>query len=96
MTFSGIAIRPAVRQAQGAVQAALRGALRLPERDRTLRPIEHSASHFSVPPGRGPRYALIEITLFSARSLAAKRALFGRIVRNLARSACRHSISRSR
>ena len=33
-----------------AVQAALREALRLPEWDRTLRLIEHPASHFAVPP----------------------------------------------
>jgi phenylpyruvate tautomerase PptA (4-oxalocrotonate tautomerase family) len=66
-----------------AVQAALREALRLPEWDRTLRLIEHASSHFAVPPGRGPRYTLIEITLFSGRSLEAKRALYGAIVRNL-------------
>jgi phenylpyruvate tautomerase PptA (4-oxalocrotonate tautomerase family) len=66
-----------------AVQAALREALRLPEWDRTLRLIEHPASHFAVPPGRGPRYTLIEITLFSGRSRTAKRALYGAIVRNL-------------
>jgi phenylpyruvate tautomerase PptA (4-oxalocrotonate tautomerase family) len=66
-----------------AVQAALREALRLPEWDRTLRLIEHPTSHFAVPPGRGPRFTLIEITLFSGRSLEAKRALYGAIVRNL-------------
>ena len=66
-----------------AVQAALREALRIPEWDRTLRLIEHPASHFAVPPGRGPRYTLVDITLFSGRSFAAKRALYGAIVRNL-------------
>ena len=66
-----------------AVQAALREALRLPEWDRTLRLIEHPASHFAVPPGRGPRYTLVEVTLFSGRSFEAKRALYGAIVRNL-------------
>ena len=66
-----------------AVQAALREALQLPEWDRTLRLIEHEADHFAVPPGRGPRYTLVEVTMFSGRSLAAKRALYQAIVRNL-------------
>jgi phenylpyruvate tautomerase PptA (4-oxalocrotonate tautomerase family) len=66
-----------------AVQAALREALRLPEWDRTLRLIEHAPSHFAVPPERGPRFTLIEITMFSGRSKDAKRALYGAIVRNL-------------
>jgi len=35
-----------------AVQSALRAALKIPESDRTLRLIEHPASHFAVPPGR--------------------------------------------
>jgi phenylpyruvate tautomerase PptA (4-oxalocrotonate tautomerase family) len=66
-----------------AVQSALREALRLPEWDRTLRLIEHAPDHFAVPPGRGPRYTLVEVTMFSARSLMAKRALYQAIVRNL-------------
>jgi phenylpyruvate tautomerase PptA (4-oxalocrotonate tautomerase family) len=66
-----------------AVQAALREALRLPEWDRTLRLLEHAPSHFAVPPGRGPRFTLIEITMFAGRSNEAKRALYGAIVRNL-------------
>jgi phenylpyruvate tautomerase PptA (4-oxalocrotonate tautomerase family) len=66
-----------------AVQSALREALRLPEWDRTLRLVEHAPDHFAVPPGRGPRYTLIEVTMFSGRSMAAKRALYQAIVRNL-------------
>ena len=67
-----------------AVQSALREALKIPEGDRTLRLIEHPASHFAVPPGRGEKYTLVEVTMFSGRSLAAKRALYQAIVRNLA------------
>jgi phenylpyruvate tautomerase PptA (4-oxalocrotonate tautomerase family) len=67
-----------------AVQSALREALKIPEADRTLRLIEHPASHFAVPPGRGEKFTLIEITMFSGRSMAAKRALYQVIVRNLA------------
>jgi phenylpyruvate tautomerase PptA (4-oxalocrotonate tautomerase family) len=66
-----------------AVQSALREALRLPEWDRTLRLIEHEARHFAAPPGCGPRYTLVEITMFSGRSANAKRALYRAIVRNL-------------
>jgi phenylpyruvate tautomerase PptA (4-oxalocrotonate tautomerase family) len=67
-----------------AVQSALREALKIPEWDRTLRLIEHPASHFAVPPGRGQKFTLVEVTMFSGRSMDAKRALYQAIVRNLA------------
>jgi phenylpyruvate tautomerase PptA (4-oxalocrotonate tautomerase family) len=67
-----------------AVQSALREALKIPEWDRTLRLIEHLPSHFAVPPGRGEKFTLVEVTMFSGRSMAAKRALYQAIVRNLA------------
>jgi hypothetical protein len=66
-----------------AVQSALREALKIPESDRTLRLIEHLPSHFAVPPGRGDRFTLVEITMFSGRSMDAKRTLYQAIVRNL-------------
>ena len=65
------------------VQSALRDVLRLPEWDRTLRLIEHEPSHFAVPPGKGPRFTLIEVTMFAGRSMEAKRSLYQAIVRNL-------------
>src|ERR1700738_4591323 len=67
-----------------AVHSALREALKIPEWDRTLRLIEHLASHFAVPPGRGEKFRLVEVTMFSGRLLAAKRMLYQAIVRNLA------------
>jgi phenylpyruvate tautomerase PptA (4-oxalocrotonate tautomerase family) len=68
-----------------AVQSALREALKIPEWDRTLRLIEYPASHFAVPPGRGgEKFTLVEITMFSGRSMSAKRTLYQAIVRNLA------------
>jgi phenylpyruvate tautomerase PptA (4-oxalocrotonate tautomerase family) len=67
-----------------AVQSALREALKIPEWDRTLRLIEHLPSHFAVPPGRGEKFTLVEVTMFSGRSMDAKRALYQAIVRNLA------------
>ena len=66
-----------------AIHSALREALKIPEADRTLRLIEHSASHFAVPPGRGEKFTLVEVTMFSGRSMSAKRALYQAIVRNL-------------
>jgi phenylpyruvate tautomerase PptA (4-oxalocrotonate tautomerase family) len=68
----------------GAVQSALREALKIPEWDRTLRLIEQPASHFAVPPGRGEKFTLVEVTMFSGRSMDAKRSLYRAIVRNLA------------
>jgi hypothetical protein len=67
-----------------AVQAALREALKIPEGDRTLRLIEHPASHFAIPPGCGEKFTLVEVTMFSGRSMGAKRTLYQAIVRNLA------------
>jgi phenylpyruvate tautomerase PptA (4-oxalocrotonate tautomerase family) len=67
-----------------AVQSALREALKIPEGDRTLRLIEHLPSHFAVPPGRGDKFTLVEVAMFSGRSMSAKRALYQAIVRNLA------------
>jgi phenylpyruvate tautomerase PptA (4-oxalocrotonate tautomerase family) len=67
-----------------AVQSALREALKIPEGDRTLRLIEHPASHFAVPPGRSEKFTLVEVTIFSGRSMSAKRTLYQAIVRHLA------------
>jgi hypothetical protein len=67
-----------------AVQSALREALKIPEGDRTLRLIEHPASHFAVPPGRSEKFTLVEVTMFSGRSMSAKRTLYQAIVRHLA------------
>jgi hypothetical protein len=46
--------------------------------------IEHLPPHFAVPPGRGGEVHTLEVTLFSGRSMDAKRALYQAIVRNLA------------
>ena len=67
-----------------AVHSALQEALKIPPHDRLLRLVEHAPSHFAVPPGRGERYTLIEVTMFSGRSLDARRKLYRAIVQNLA------------
>ncbi len=66
-----------------AVYRAQREALGVPEHDRQIRYVEHRPEHFAVPPGRTENYTVVEISLFAGRSLAAKRALYQAIVRNL-------------
>jgi phenylpyruvate tautomerase PptA (4-oxalocrotonate tautomerase family) len=66
-----------------AVHAALREALKLPEWDRTVRLVVHEAHRFAAPSGKSDRYTLVNIDLFAGRSLAAKKALFQALVRNL-------------
>ncbi|MEW5891186.1 MAG: tautomerase family protein [Pseudomonadota bacterium] len=57
--------------------------LKTPEWDRTIRLVTHEPHRFAVPPGRGDRYTLVDIDLFTGRSLEAKRALYQALVRNL-------------
>ena len=66
-----------------AAHAALMEGLKTPEWDRTIRLFTHEPHRFAVPPGRGERYTLIEIDLFSGRSMEAKRRLYQAMVHNL-------------
>ena len=66
-----------------AIYLAQREALKLPERDRQIRFIEHKPEHFHVPPGRTENFTLVEIALFAGRSLEAKRSLYQAIIKNL-------------
>jgi phenylpyruvate tautomerase PptA (4-oxalocrotonate tautomerase family) len=71
-------------QVQAIIEAVYQAqceALQLPERDRTIRYIEHRPEHFHVPPDKDENYTLVEITLFAGRSLQAKRTLYKRIVK---------------
>lgn len=63
-----------------ALHQAMREALKIPERDRLIRVVEHDPGDFLVPPGASERYALVEISLFPGRSLEAKRALYRGVV----------------
>jgi phenylpyruvate tautomerase PptA (4-oxalocrotonate tautomerase family) len=67
-----------------AVHAALVDAIRIPLDDKVLRIIEHAPEDFVIPSDKGERYTRIEITMFSGRSLNAKRKLYKTIVQNLA------------
>lgn len=66
-----------------AVQAALVEALEIPEGDRTVRLLVHEPHRFARPPSMSDRYTLVNVDLFSGRSLRAKKALYQAIVRNL-------------
>ena len=66
-----------------AIYLAQREAFKVPEHDRQIRFIEHRTDHFHVPPGKTENYTLVEITIFSGRSIEAKRALYKAIVKNL-------------
>jgi phenylpyruvate tautomerase PptA (4-oxalocrotonate tautomerase family) len=63
-----------------AVYLAQRIALKLPEHDRQIRYIEHRPEYFAVPQNKGENYTFVEITMFSGRSLDAKRHLYQEII----------------
>ena len=66
-----------------AVHSALVEALKVPDEDRTQRLHELPPKDFEVPPGKTEGFVLVEVTMFSGRSLEAKRNLYRAVVRNL-------------
>ena len=66
-----------------AVHAAMMQGLKIPEWDKTVRLVVHEPHRFPQAPGKDERYTLVDIDLFSGRSLEAKKALYQAIVRNL-------------
>lgn len=66
-----------------AVQRALLTGLEIPDHDRCIRLIEYEADTIISPPNKGEKYIVIEITLFSGRSLDAKRRLYASIAEEL-------------
>lgn len=67
-----------------AVQSALVACLKLPDWDREIVLDTYPDNRRIAPTGRAERYTRIEITLFSGRSMNAKRALYRAIVDRLA------------
>ncbi len=65
-----------------ALHNALVSALGIPTNDKLIRIIEHQPSDFAIPDSASDNYVLVEITLFSGRSLDAKRTLYRQIVNN--------------
>jgi phenylpyruvate tautomerase PptA (4-oxalocrotonate tautomerase family) len=68
------------KQLLEAAHAALVAAFKIPDHDRTQRLVEHAAEDFEIPPGKGERYTVVEISVFAGRSIEAKRALYREIV----------------
>jgi phenylpyruvate tautomerase PptA (4-oxalocrotonate tautomerase family) len=68
-----------------AIHAAAVEALTIPDEDRTQIVTEHPAEAFEIPPGKGDRFTLVEITMFAGRSLDAKGRLYRAVVTNLGR-----------
>lgn len=66
-----------------AVHTALMEGIKTPEWDRTIRLVVHEPHRFATPPGKDERYTLVDVDLFSGRSLEAKKALYRAVVRNL-------------
>ena len=67
-----------------ALHAAMIEALKIPKTDKTIRLIVHEPHRFAAPPGKTNKYTLVNIDLFTGRSLDAKKALYQAIVSNFA------------
>jgi phenylpyruvate tautomerase PptA (4-oxalocrotonate tautomerase family) len=67
-----------------AVQQALVEGIRIPENDRDIRLIEHEPENVLKAGGGSPRHTVIEITLFTGRTIEAKRRLYAALVARLA------------
>jgi hypothetical protein len=66
-----------------AVQSALVQSIKIPEEDRDIVIDLYENSRRIITPGRSDRFTRVEITLFSGRSMDAKRALYRILVQNL-------------
>ncbi len=67
-----------------AVQRALVSGILIPETDRCVRLMEYDEDAFITGADKGPRYTVIEISLFTGRTIEAKRRLYAAIVSELA------------
>jgi phenylpyruvate tautomerase PptA (4-oxalocrotonate tautomerase family) len=66
-----------------AIQRALIEGIRIPDTDRDIRILEYAAGNFFPPPGRGPCYSVVEISMFAGRSIEAKARLYAALQREL-------------
>lgn len=66
-----------------AIQRALIEGIRIPETDRCVRILEYPAGTFFAPPDRGPRYSVLEISMFAGRSRDAKGRLYAALQREM-------------
>jgi len=66
-----------------AIHSAMREALKIPENDRDIIFHEYHPEDFQVSPNKTENYILVEISMFTSRSLQAKKELYQGIVANL-------------
>ena len=66
-----------------AIHSAMREALKIAENDRDIRFHEYHPEDFQVTPDKTENYILVEISMFTGRSLQAKKELYQSIVANL-------------
>ncbi len=66
-----------------AVHLAMREALKIPENDRDIRFHEYHPMDFQVSPEKTEKYILVEISMFTGRSLQTKKELYQGVVKNL-------------
>lgn len=66
-----------------AIQDGLVEGIKIPQDDQCFRLITYDAAHFPTPPGKTDRCMVIEIALVTGRTLAAKRAAYAAIARNI-------------
>jgi len=66
-----------------AIHSAMREALKIPENDRDIRFQEYHPEDFQISPDKTEKYILIEISMFTGRTLKAKKDLYQGIVTNL-------------
>jgi phenylpyruvate tautomerase PptA (4-oxalocrotonate tautomerase family) len=73
------------RERVQAVRGALVAALQVPDDDPTVRLIEMDANAVVLPGGASPRFTVVQVTLFSGRSLDTKRRLYRAVCSSLER-----------
>lgn len=66
-----------------AVQRGLVEGIRIPAEDRDIRVLEYPPHAFAPPASKGPNYTIIEISLFTGRTVDAKRRLYAALVSEL-------------
>jgi len=66
-----------------AIQDGLVEGIKIPPDDQCFRLTTYDAAHFPTPPGKTDRCMVIEIALVTGRTLAAKRAAYAAVARNI-------------
>lgn len=72
------------REVLEAVQRALMTGILIPENDRCIRLVEFDEDAMMVPPHVSQCYMVVEISLFTGRTIEAKRRLYAALVTELA------------